>query len=166
MTLLTVIALVIILGVGTFSRISLTKSLPSSPPTSPEIAGVTSVATSSPEMIPTPQASSSPTSSTKSKVEINVDTKVNGTTASLEKLIYPGASAINGNQYEVNVRGATVYDWYKSEMSKRNYQIRNNVKTQANEKFKGVLQGVSGSSSLKVTIDQENPASKTTITLE
>lgn len=106
---------------------------------------------------PTPKASAN------AQINIKVDA-VKG--MSTEKLIYPGAHAVNANTYETNDAPDVVYTWYKSEFDKRQFQIRNNVKTQANEVFKAVLQGVSGNTSLKVTIERNKEGAPVTITLE
>ena len=169
MPLVTILAVIVFVGYITVTGITARKNSSVPRPTS-EVKSAVDETSPMPSASlvpsPTPISSTKPKtsgSSPNSQIKIEVDTQLGNTTPSLVNIIYPSASQTNGNEYEVNERGATVYDWYKSEMSKRNYQIRNNVKTQANEKFKGVLQGVSGSSSLKVTIDQENYASKTVI---
>lgn len=170
MSYITVIALVFFIGYAVVNRVSVkteTKvdgevqsesSLSAS--LLPELSASTS-ATPRDTVKPTPKSSAS--SSANSKIDISVDSNLGK--PSSEKLIYPGSTG-SGNRWETSTSGETVYDWYKSEMEKRSYQIRNNVKTRANDQFKGVLQGVSGESSMKVTIDQENASAKTIITLE
>jgi hypothetical protein len=162
MHLLTLIASIVFIGYAVLVRIP-----------QPEVIGDTDNL----EVSPTPQTSpmasislkSSPRSSPvtgKSNIDIKVDTKLDNTVSGSEKIVYPGAKSIGGNIYETDADGDAVYEWYKSELGKRSYQIRNNVRTKANEMFKAILQGVSNSVSIKVMIDQENASAKTKIVIE
>ena len=123
----------------------------------------------SPMIVPTvaPSTLPKPTSLPSSPITIKVETQT-GSTSTSQKLVYPGAKQVSGqeNKYETSEAGETVYNWYKEEMEKEAYQIRTNVKAKANEKFKGVLQGVLNNAGIKVQIDQENSSSKTIIVLE
>ncbi len=172
MHLLTVIASVIFIGYAVLVRIP---GFPLSKNSSqPEVIGETdNLKSPQPDASPQPSASlqlrPTPRSSSvsgKSNIDIRVDTKIDNSTPGSEKIIYPGANSTGGNTYETDAPGDMVYDWYKSELSSRSYQIRNNVRTKANEKFKAILQGVSNSTSIKVTIDQENTSAKTNILVE
>ncbi len=109
--------------------------------------------------------SSQPTSSGSSKIEIHTD--INSESKPGELLIYPGASTSGDDKnYQTGDSGDTVYTWYKQELEKRSFQIRNNVRTQRNDNFKAVLQAISANAEIKITIDQENSSSKTLITIE
>lgn len=121
------------------------------------IAGETSVQT--------PSNSPSITPSVFPTISPKPITSSSSSSPSSQKFIYPGADG-QGSHYQTNDAGDTVYNWYKAEMEKNTYQIRTNVKTRANDKFKAVLQGASGNDSFKVTIDQENSSAKTVITIE
>lgn len=156
MPFLTLIAFIIVVGVGIFRA---------NPEAKEEVAGAVNEATSSPSLSPIPATpKSSPTN--KATINIKVDANVDGKTPTSVALIYPGASFVSGSTYQTNDSGSKVYEWYKNELGNRSYNIRTNVKTQANDKFKAVLAGASQTSSIKVTIDQENSSSSTTITLE
>lgn len=169
MQLFTLVAVVIFIGYALVFRSNYRRT--QLPTATPEVIGETNVvSTPSPTAIPlsSTQISSTPkpSASSQSRIKINVDTDVDDTTPASDKIIYPGAVATGGNSYETDADGDSVYNWYKEELGNRFYQIRNNVRTKANEKFKAVLQGVSGSISIKVTIDQENSSVKTKITVE
>ena len=166
MSPLTILALIVFVGYTLFTRFS--PHTPTTPKSSPQVWGEETEATESAIAVASPKTSSIPaaTASSKSHIDIKVDTNSGNANAATEKLVYPGASKIGDNLYETNADGDTVYSWYKAELDKRSFQIRNNVRTKANDKFKAVLQGVSGNTSIKVTIDQENSGAKTKITLE
>lgn len=169
MQLVTLVAVVVFIGYALVFRSNYRRTQP--PTATPEVIGETNDAsTPSPTAGPlsSPQVSSSPKppASSQSRIKINVDTKIDDTTPASDKIVYPGAVATGGNSYETDADGDSVYNWYKEELTKRSYQIRNNVRTKANEKFKAVLQGVSGNVSIKVTIDQESSDAKTKILLE
>lgn len=169
MQLVTLVAVVVFIGYALVFRSNSHRVKP--PPAFPEVIGETdAISTPSPTAGPlsSPQVSSSsePPASSQSRIKINVDTNIDDTTPASDKIVYPGAVATGGNSYETDADGDSVYNWYKEELGKRSYQIRSNVRTKANEKFKAVLQGVSGNLSIKVTIDQENSDAKTKITLE
>lgn len=172
MPILTLIAVVIVVGYAVFYRLdaqspSKIQPTPQISQNTQDVAGDTTS--------PLPQTSSPPSTSLEQKsvggadIDIKVDTNIPDKQTSI-RLIYPGAVHVksegNSNYYETGDGGDSVYDWYKTEMEKREFNIRNNVKTRANDKFKAVIQGVSATESLKVTIDQENSSAKTTITLE
>ena len=140
----------------------------------PQVAGDVDIAESpSPSASPSasPHASSTPNASSSvhvsegtSKINISVDS-TDGNKSHIQ-IVYPGSTNTGGNTYETSASGDSVYDWYKNELNSRSFSIRNNVKTKANDKFKAILQGVNGDSSIKVNIDQENASAKTRITLE
>ncbi len=172
MPFISVLAVIVLIGYITVTGLQ-ARQQKSNPSPTPQVESAVSEVdpTSNPSLVPSSSVTISPkpkpsSTTSDSQIKINVDTQIGDTTSTSEKLIYSGAVSVGGNQYETSAGGNSVYDWYKIEMNKRSYQIRNNVKTQANDKFKAVLQGVSGSTSLKVTIDQENAAAKTIITLE
>lgn len=169
MPILTVIAIVIFAGYAIYTRVY------TSPPKLQNSADGTVLSTdttqSSPSPAVSPKVSPSPTAKTSvssgtSKIDIKVDSTIGNTTPTSEKIVYPGASQVGGNRYETATDPDAVYNWYKGELEKRTFQIRNNVKTRANDKFKAILQGVAGSISIKVTIEQENAGAKTVMTLE
>lgn len=126
-------------------------------------------ATPTPTATPTPKPVVFPTppsnNKTNSQVKIQVDTQLGDQKSTAEILIYPGATG-SGKLYRTADSGDKVYDWYKSEMERRSYQIRNNVRAKANDVFKGILQGVKENQTLKVTIEQANAAAETQIILE
>ncbi len=168
MPILTIITIIIFVGLAVFSRGKPNKT--SSPATSPLVMGevdeASASATPNPISTTSPKPSSTPinsNSSNDSKISIHVDANTSG---NHETIIYPGANNTGGNTYQTTDSADAVYNWYVGELNKRSYNIRNNVKTRANDKFKAVLQGVSSSNSFKVTIDQENAGAKTIITIE
>jgi hypothetical protein len=115
--------------------------------------------------IVSPRNSPQPYSSSTSKIEIHTD--LNTDKHSGDLIIYPGAiKTSDDNHYQTNDNGEAVYNWYKANLEKRSFQIRNNVKTKANDKFMAVLQGVSSTTSIKVTINQENSSAVTAIIIE
>lgn len=173
MSFVTIAAILIVLGYTVFTRVS-----DSSPQSfsEPKVQGDSSDASSSATPDPSsslissatpsasPKISNSPKVTQKvSDITISVDTQTEN--KSSEVIVYPGATG-SGKIYETSTDGDTVYSWYKNELEKRNFSIRNNVRTKANDKFKGVLQGVSGNDSIKVTISQENAGAKTIIVFE
>ena len=173
MPILTLIAVVVFAGYALYMRVYAPPSnqgqVSGETDTNLEVSSqATPVGTPSSTPVISPQKTSpSPTvKSGSSKIDISVDARLGNSIPASEKIVYPGAVQTGGNSYETETDGNAVYDWYKSELGKRTYQIRNNVKTSANEKFKAILQAVSGNSSIKVTLDQENTASKTHIVLE
>lgn len=166
MSYLTIAAVIIFVGYSMYARIHTKPS--DAPSSSPQVISETDEKENlEKQESPSPRATvvpnPTPIASANSQIKIKVDSTDGKKT---EELIFPQAIKTGNNQYSTDKSGEEVYNWYKEEMQKRSYQIRNNVKTRANEKFKAVLQGVSSSSSLKVTIDQENSKSKTIITLE
>lgn len=168
MPFLTIASIVVIISYAIYSRVNTDISPKQQEPE--VLSDVDQAATPTLSSSPTLAPTSTPKPNTPAKIEVQVDSQLNGVASSSEKLIYPGATKVRTDGsteiYESGADGDTVYNWYKSEFDKRSYNIRNNVRTKANDKFKAVLQGVSESSSLKVTIDQENAGAKTTITIE
>lgn len=172
MSFVTIIAIIIFSGYALWSQVKTrdTQKNESSPQVMSETDTASPSATFEPIITPTPIASSktspkpksSPVSQGESKISITVDPPRNSTG---EKIVYPGA-AHSAGKYETADSGEQVYEWYKSELEKRSYQIRNKVKTRANDKFKGVLQGINQNEGFTVTIDQENQTAKTTFILE
>lgn len=171
MPFITVLAVVVVTGYALFVRV--VHKTPDTPQATVEAtpeasASAEPVASNSPTPSTTtfePRSSPISTSGT-SKINIKVDTLADQTTPSKEIIIYPGAKEVGNKKYKTDANGDTVYDWYKNQLNSRSYQIRNNVKTKANEKFVAVLQGVSGSTSIKITIEKENNNSPTKITVE
>ncbi len=170
MSFIGLIISIIVLGITIYSRIGAINknSHTASVQGEVDIAATPSPsasASASPRNSSTPRASSNVhVSEGTSKIDISVDT-ADGSKSHIQ-LVYPGAVSVGGNAYETSASGDLVYDWYKNELNSRKFNIRNNVRTKANDKFKGVLQGVNGDSSIKVTIDQEDASAKTRITLE
>lgn len=170
MPFLTIASIVVIISYAIYSRVntdtSQNKTSQEPEILSEEVQAVTPTLSTSPTQDPT----SAPKPTTAAKIDVQVDSNLNGVAPTSEKLVYPGSAKVrtdgSAQIYESNADGDTVYNWYKSEFDKRSYNIRNNVRTKANDKFKAVLQGVSQLSSLKVTIDQENAGAKTIITVE
>lgn len=169
MSYLTIIALVVFVGYSVYARVQSKNYKP--PSSNQQVMSETSIATPdpSPSLSPSSSVSSNiptpkPSASSKSQINIKVDDVDQNKNRDI--LIYPNATKIGDNKYETTSSGDEVYNWYKSEMQKRSYQIRNNVKTRANEIFEAVVQGVSTNTALKVTIKQENNNSKTILTLE
>lgn len=173
MHVLTVLAIIIFAGYALYARISTSynnqgqvigenaENLEASP------SGIPAKSPMPTPIISPPKSTISPAAKSESaKIDINVDANLTNTPVASEKIVYPGASSRGGNNYETADAGDRVYDWYKKELSSRSYQIRTNVKTQANEKFKAILQGVAHNNALKVTIDQENTDTTTRIVLE
>lgn len=173
MPLITIAAVVVFIGYAIFVRVD-TKSQNTDPSPTPDASPIViderseASPTPNPTVISTPQASTITTTTGNSTIKIQVDT--NSNSLGDRSIVYPGASKQSESSssvvYETTASGDEVYDWYKSQLESKNYQIRNNVRTKANDKFKGVLQGVGGDTSIKVTIDQESSSSKTVITLE
>lgn len=172
MPLVTIAAVVVFIGYAIFVRVegNTQNTNPSPTPDAPPIVideENEPISSPSPTANPTPQASVTTTTGN-TTVKIQVDTNSSG--SSDRSIVYPGASKQSESGasviYETSASGDEVYDWYKSQLESKNYQIRNNVRTKANDKFKGVLQGVGGDTSIKVTIDQESASAKTVITLE
>jgi len=170
MPFLTIASIVVIISYAIYSRVN-TDISQKHPTQEPEVLSETDQITPTPTS--TPQPTTRPTTTavpSKAKIDVQVNSQLNGVAPTPEKLVYPGTNKIrtdgSAEIYETDADGDTVYNWYKSEFDKRSYNIRNNVRTKANDKFKAVLQGVSESSSLKVTIDQENAGAKTIITVE
>lgn len=173
MPFLSVLAVVVFTGYVLYAQVTHKPDLPqqviespdipvfSEPsPSSSESATATATASLSPRPRPTVSISTD-----KSAIDIKVDMKTNNSSIS-ELIVYPGASSLGGNKFESETDGDAVYDWYYTQLQNRSFNIRNNIKTRANDKFKAVLQGVSNTSSIKITIEKENSASKTKITLE
>ena len=173
MPILTILFIVIVVGLSVVTNIHPQQTTPPSPSSSPVLMGETDVAQSSPQvaspkpstnpsLVPSPQSSPSSVKSGKSSVSIKIDSTLRG---SPETIIYPGASNTGGNSYQTSDSGDAVYSWYKSEIEKRGYNIRNNVKTRSNELFEAQITGESKDHSIKVIINQENAGAKTLITL-
>ena len=173
MPFLSVLAVVVFAGYVLYAQVTDKPQTPQDMSPSPEIPvflepspsssePVTASASASNTPRPRPKVSISTGNST---IDIKVDTKANKTSTS-ELLVYPSAASLGGNKYETDVDGDAVYEWYYAQLENKSYSIRNNIKTRANDKFKAVIQGVSDSSSIKITIEKENSTSKTIITLE
>lgn len=168
MPLLTIASIVVIISYAIYSRVN-TDISPKQP--EPEVlSDVDQAATPTLSPSPTLAPTSTPKPNTPAKIDVQVDSNLNSVKLTSEKLVYPGANKVridgSAEIYETDADGDTVYNWYKSEFDKRSYNIRNNIRTKANDKFKAVLQGVSESSSLKVSIDQESAGAKTIIAVE
>lgn len=166
MSWLTITAIVVFVGYAVFTRTS--GNVPSSPDSTeatPEIVfDETLTENESPGPSPLPAVSPTPQVGG-ANIDISVDSNISGNKQSIS-LVYPGANKTGDNVFETSDSGDQVYDWYKSQMEQKNFNIRNNVRTKANDKFKAVLQGESARETLKVTIDQESSSAKTTIRLE
>ncbi len=166
MPLVTIVAIVIFVGYAVFTRLS--DNIPQEQTEVKQTPEIVFQETVNPSTFPSPATSVSPLATPAvggANIDISVDANISSDKQTIT-LVYPGATKIGDNTYETTDSGDMVYDWYKDQMVQKNFQIRNNVKTRANDKFKAVLQGESATESLKVTIDQESKSAKTQIKLE
>ncbi len=178
MSFTSIITFIVFAGIAVFTRV--TGLVIHKTNSKPEVQGQQQTIQNTPA--PSPSTSASPkiyikptgepipsSPSSKSQINIKIDSDIGNNSGHIE-LIYPGANKIksegNVNYYETGDSGSKVYDWYKGELGKRSFQIRNNVRAQANDKFKGELQAVNSNTAIKISITQENSAAKTQITVE
>lgn len=166
MSLVTIVAVIIVIGYAIFNQIAPAAQ-------NPEVKSETNLEfspTPDPTSSVSPNVSSRPKTSAQvkvaegtSKITIDVDTG-NGAVLG-EKIIFPGAIG-SDNKCETTTSGKEVCNWYKNELKNRLYSVKTSVCTQANEKFEGVIAGSAGEKYLKVVINQENSSAKTVITFE
>jgi len=163
---ITVAAIVVFVGYAVFTRV--TGNTPQPQSSVKETPEIVFNETPSDEPSPKPTPSTEPAVTPVvggANIDISVDSNISQDKQTM-KLVYPQATKVSDNVYETSDSGDQVYEWYKSQMEQKNFNIRNNVRTKANDKFKAVLQGESATESFKVTIDQESASAKTSIRVE
>lgn len=153
-----IVSSILVFGLALFTHPNSETTITTGQPTLSPSASV--IINSSPKITP-PEVKSDQTVENKSNINIKVDDLFG---KSSQKFIYPGATKITDNQYQTGEVGEIVYSWYKQELESKAFQIRNNVKTRANDQFKAVLQAISDSGEVvSVRIEQADKSSQTQI---
>lgn len=82
---------------------------------------------------------------------------------------YPGATVVeNGGALVLtsNASPETITNWYREQIEARGFNIRNSIKTSANDVVKNVLQATKNSESINVEITKNPPETTTRIKVE